>query len=88
VASPAALAPTMMVSCMRAPNLAHLISSDASDRLTASSNQAISYCTWLDGRASTRFGTRGSVAFDGVLTFAGIGLVGLMLLLSPKKKDA
>lgn len=55
---------------------------------TAISNQAISYCTWLDGRASTRFGTRGSVAFDGVLTFAGIGLVGLMLLVTPKKKEA
>jgi len=67
---------------MRAPNLAHLISSDASDRLTAISNQAISYCTWLDG------GTRGLVAFDGVLTFAGIGLVGFMLLLSSKRKAA
>jgi PAT family beta-lactamase induction signal transducer AmpG len=55
---------------------------------TAISNQAISYCTWLDGRASTRFGTRGSVAFDGILTFAGIAVVGLMLLLSRKRKQA
>ncbi|HEX4386256.1 MAG TPA: MFS transporter, partial [Myxococcales bacterium] len=53
---------------------------------TAISNQAILYCTWLDGRASNRFGVRGSVAFDGILTVAGIGLLGLMLLLSRKKQ--
>jgi PAT family beta-lactamase induction signal transducer AmpG len=52
---------------------------------TAISNQAISYCTYLDGRASTRFGARGSVAFDGILTVAGIVLLGVMLLLSRKK---
>jgi MFS transporter, PAT family, beta-lactamase induction signal transducer AmpG len=51
---------------------------------TALSNQAISYCTYLDGRASSRFGTRGSVAFDGILTCAGLGLLGLMLLVSRK----
>ena len=48
----------------------------------AITNQSISYVTWLDGRASLwhGLGARGTVAFDGVLTLAGIALVGAMAL--------
>ncbi|MGZ6142867.1 MAG: MFS transporter [Myxococcales bacterium] len=49
---------------------------------TAVSNQAISYVTWLDGHASGRWGTRGSVAFDGALTFVGIGILIAMVLIA------
>ena len=49
---------------------------------TAVSNQAISYVTWLDGRASGRWGTRGSVAFDGAITFVGIGILIAMVLVA------
>ena len=53
---------------------------------TAVSNQAILYTTWLDGKAGARWGTRGSVAFDGVLTFAGILILIAMVLISRKPK--
>ena len=49
---------------------------------TAVSNQAISYVTWLDGHASGRWGTRGSVAFDGALTFVGIGILIAMVVIA------
>lgn len=52
---------------------------------TAVSNQAISYVTWMDGRASERFGTRGSVAFDGIITFVGIGILIAMVLVARRK---
>jgi MFS family permease len=44
---------------------------------TATSNQAISYVTWLDGQASAWHGTgaRGALAFDALITFAGLGLL-------------
>jgi MFS transporter, PAT family, beta-lactamase induction signal transducer AmpG len=49
---------------------------------TALSNQAISYVTWLDARASGRWGTRGSVAFDGAITLVGIGILMVMVLIA------
>ena len=52
---------------------------------TAVSNQAISYSTWLDGKASERWGARGSVAFDGVLTFAGIAILLAMVALARRR---
>ena len=55
---------------------------------TAVSNQAISYVTWLDARASGRWGTRGSVAFDGAITFAGIGILVVMVLISRQPEGA
>ncbi len=54
----------------------------------AASNLAISYVTALDGNAS-RFqgiGTRASVAFDGLITFAGIAGVGVIFLLFLRQK--
>ena len=44
---------------------------------TATSNQAISYVTWLDGRASewSGVGARGALAFDAAITFVGLGLL-------------
>jgi MFS transporter, PAT family, beta-lactamase induction signal transducer AmpG len=44
---------------------------------TATSNQAISYVTWLDGRASEwgATGARGALAFDALITFAGLGVL-------------
>ena len=44
---------------------------------TATSNQAISYVTWLDGKASDwrGLGARGALAFDAVLTFAGFAVL-------------
>ena len=54
---------------------------------TAASNQAISYVTWMDGRAAGRWGTRGSVAFDGAITFVGIGILVLMVLVAGRKKE-
>jgi hypothetical protein len=54
----------------------------------AASNFAISYVTALDGRASTfrGMGARGSIAFDGLITFAGIAGMGLLFLLFLRKK--
>ena len=54
----------------------------------AASNFAISYVTTLDGYASdfTGLGTRGSIAFDGLITFAGIAGMGLLFLLFLRKK--
>jgi MFS transporter, PAT family, beta-lactamase induction signal transducer AmpG len=54
----------------------------------AASNFAISYVTALDGHASnfTGLGTRGSIAFDGLITFAGIAGMGLLFLLFLRKK--
>lgn len=48
----------------------------------AVTNQSISYVTWLDGLASKwhGWGARGTVAFDGVLTLAGILIVATMVL--------
>ncbi len=44
---------------------------------TATSNQAISYVTWLDGKASDWHGAgaRGALAFDAAVTFAGLALL-------------
>lgn len=49
----------------------------------AVSNQAISVVTWLDGLGSklNGMGARGTVLTDAVLTFVGIGIVGLMVAL-------
>ena len=49
----------------------------------ALTNQSISFVTYLDGQASQwrGFGARATVAFDGVLTLAGIVAVGLMVVL-------
>ena len=49
----------------------------------ALTNQSISYVTYLDGQASQwhGLGARGTVAFDGVLTLAGLVVVGLMVVL-------
>jgi hypothetical protein len=54
----------------------------------AASNLAISYVTALDGNASNfrGIGTRASIAFDGLITFAGILGVGLIFLLFLRKK--
>ncbi|WP_224361191.1 MFS transporter [Hyalangium versicolor] len=54
----------------------------------AASNFAISYVTALDGHASTflGMGTRGSIVFDGLITFAGIAGMGLLFLLFLRKK--
>jgi MFS transporter, PAT family, beta-lactamase induction signal transducer AmpG len=57
----------------------------------AVSNQAISYVTWLDGRASTFqvrgtvWGTRGSILFDAMITLAGIGVLGALALMLRKR---
>ncbi|QRN95730.1 MFS transporter [Archangium violaceum] len=54
----------------------------------AASNLAISYVTALDGNAS-RFqgiGTRASIAFDGLITFAGITVVVAIFLMFLRKK--
>jgi hypothetical protein len=54
----------------------------------AASNLAISYVTALDGSAS-RFqgiGPRASIAFDGLITFAGISVVVAIFLLFLRKK--
>jgi hypothetical protein len=44
---------------------------------TATSNQAISYVTWLDGKASDWHGAgaRGALAFDAALTFVGLAML-------------
>jgi hypothetical protein len=44
---------------------------------TATSNQAIAYVTWLDGKASAwgHLGARGALAFDAVITFVGLGIL-------------
>jgi hypothetical protein len=44
---------------------------------TATSNQAISYVTWLDGKASAwgGAGARGALAFDAGITFVGLALL-------------
>ena len=54
----------------------------------AASNFAISYVTLLDGKASTfrGLGTRGSIGFDGLITFAGIGGMALLFVLFMRKK--
>jgi hypothetical protein len=54
----------------------------------AASNFAISYVTALDGQASSfrGLGARASVAFDGLITFAGIVGMGLLFLLFLRKK--
>ncbi len=54
----------------------------------AASNFAISYVTALDGKASEfrGMGARGSIAFDGLITFAGIAGMGLLFLLFLRKK--
>lgn len=54
----------------------------------AASNLAISYVTALDGKASTfrGLGTRASVAFDGLITLAGILGVGVLVLLFLRRK--
>ncbi|WP_084736992.1 MFS transporter [Cystobacter ferrugineus] len=54
----------------------------------AASNFAISYVTALDGHASSfrGLGARASVAFDGLVTFAGILGVGLLFLLFLRRK--
>ncbi len=55
----------------------------------AASNFAISYVTALDGNASHFWragGTRASVEFDGVITFAGILGMGLLFLLFLRRK--
>jgi PAT family beta-lactamase induction signal transducer AmpG len=49
---------------------------------TAVSNLAINYMTALDGWAGSRRGVRGSLAFDAVATFAGIGILALMVVVS------
>jgi len=59
----------------------------------ASSNLAISYTTQLDGKASTwpifmGGGARGTIFFDALITFAGIGVVVLLFLTVLKKKPA
>jgi hypothetical protein len=48
----------------------------------AISNQAISYVTWLDGRASEFRGSgpAATVVCDGLLTLVGIAVVGTMTL--------
>jgi hypothetical protein len=54
----------------------------------ATSNFAISYVTFLDGRASSfqGMGARASIAFDGLIAFAGIAGMGLLFLLFLRKK--
>jgi MFS family permease len=54
----------------------------------AASNFAISYVTALDGQASTfrGMGARASIAFDGLITIAGIAGMGLLFLLFLRKK--
>lgn len=54
----------------------------------AASNFAISYVTALDGKASDfrEMGARGSIAFDGLITFAGIAAMGLLFLIFLRKK--
>jgi hypothetical protein len=44
---------------------------------TATSNQAISYVTWLDGKASGwhGVGARGALAFDAAITFVGLAIL-------------
>jgi MFS transporter, PAT family, beta-lactamase induction signal transducer AmpG len=44
---------------------------------TATSNQAISYVTWLDGKASEwrGVGARGALGFDVAITFVGLGIL-------------
>jgi len=59
----------------------------------ASSNLAISYTTQLDGKASTwpvmlGGGARGTILFDALITFAGIGVVVLLFLTVLRKKPA
>jgi MFS family permease len=54
----------------------------------STSNFAISYVTLLDGRASgfQGMGARASIAFDGLIGFAGIAGMGLLFLLFLRKK--
>jgi MFS transporter, PAT family, beta-lactamase induction signal transducer AmpG len=54
----------------------------------AASNLAISYVTALDGQASSfhGLGTRASVVFDGLITFAGLLGVGLIFVLFLRRK--
>jgi PAT family beta-lactamase induction signal transducer AmpG len=55
----------------------------------AASNFAISYVTALDGKASHFWrggGTRASIEFDGVITFAGILGMGLLMLIFLRRK--
>jgi hypothetical protein len=54
----------------------------------AASNFAISYVTALDGKASAfrGIGTRASITFDGLITFAGIVGVALLFLIFLRKK--
>ena len=54
----------------------------------AASNFAISYVTALDGHASSfrGMGARASIAFDGLITFAGIAGMGLLFLLFLRRK--
>lgn len=57
----------------------------------AASNLAISYTTALDGRASVfrGIGTRASIAFDGMITYAGIAVViGLFFFLRRRAAPA
>jgi MFS transporter, PAT family, beta-lactamase induction signal transducer AmpG len=55
---------------------------------TAVSNQAISYTTYLDGRAGGLWGVRGSLFFDGAQTYLGIGVLIAMVLISRRPKEA
>ena len=54
----------------------------------AAANFAINYVTILDGKASEfrGMGARGSIAFDGLITFAGVLGMGLIVLLFLRKK--
>jgi PAT family beta-lactamase induction signal transducer AmpG len=54
----------------------------------AAANFAISYVTRLDGMASEfrGMGARASIAFDGLITFAGVVGMGLIILLFLRKK--
>ncbi|HYV46230.1 MAG TPA: MFS transporter [Myxococcaceae bacterium] len=59
----------------------------------AASNLAISYTTQLDGKASTwpifmGGGARGTILFDALITFGGIGVVVLLFLTVLRKKPA
>ncbi len=53
----------------------------------AISNQAISYTTLLDGKASewfSRWGVRSTIAFDGLFTFVGIAVLVAMVMVGRK----
>jgi predicted MFS family arabinose efflux permease len=53
----------------------------------AVSNQAISYTTWFDGKASgfRGWGSRGTILADALVTFAGIGLLLAMVALTRRR---